>query len=171
MESNNKIPVIESSHLDDIDNDKQNTYEMCCIFNKQETNNGDEEHSLLNDATNNSSNDIDRKSSNDNTNNDNDKYSKLVDSKGIESIRLHKYYYGKIDEAQREAKYLSDMKYRQLLRNTQSYEYDINNSNANNSANNRRVIALNFRNVKTIHPSNGVHNFIHENVLNGIQNS
>jgi len=51
------------------------------------------------------------------------------------------------------------------------YEYDINNSNANNSANNRRVIALNFRNVKTIHPSNGVHNFIHENVLNGIQNS
>jgi hypothetical protein len=162
METNNN-----DNNNNDNDNIRHSTYEMCCIFNKQEGNDGDEE-SLLSEDINNLSDNNDRKSSNDNTNNDNDKYSKLVDSKGIESIRLHKYYYGKIDEAQREAKYLSDMKYKQLLRNTQNYDFDINNSNANN----RKVITLNFRNAKTIHPSNnGVHNFIHENVLNGIQNS
>ena len=160
METNN------NDNNNDDNNIRQSKYEMCCIFNKQEGNDDDKE-SLLNEDINNSSDNNDRKSSNDNTNNDNDKYSKLVDSKGIESIRLHKYYYGKIDEAQREAKYLSDMKYKQLLRNTQNYDFDINNSNANN----RKVIALNFRNAKTIYPSNGVHNFIHKNVLNGIQNS
>ena len=160
METNNN----DDNNIDN-NNIRHSTYEMCCIFNKQEGNDGDEESLLNEDINNNSSDNNDRKSSNDNANNDNDKYSKLVDSKGIESIRLHKYYYGKIDEAQKEAKYLSDMKYKQLLRNTQNYDFD------NSNANNRRVIALNFRNAKTIHPSNGVHNFIHENVLNGIQNS
>ena len=153
------------------------TYEMCCIFQKNDKNenkneNIDEEKLLLDVTLNSNRSDRSSRSSSNSSSNgiqeqrssnsgiDNDKYQKLLDEKGLASIRLHKYYYGKINEAMKEAKELSAQRYAKIL-NSQKYDFEGSPQNTITRSI-RNVVAVDARNARTIYPSSGVQNQIHD---------